>query len=255
MNYKLFYGQSERSFPWYDGLQVSANGSMDVSLIGVDIFEINEENQNIRWYDLFYSKLETLVSREEVYEAHYRHPNRDLEVYGSFAHRLWDQLVSYCNPKAKTEKDFFNLYCDLCRGDFHEGAFLPALIPHVYLNWNVSKKDEDIPCIADFVFKNSAFGTNNLVVVEIDGSSHYTKYNSISGVNVASEEIYANHLKKDRWLRKQGFKVFRIGNAEINKIMALPEKERFSCFYHFFRDVFGDVVYIEENDEDCQYFI
>lgn len=139
------------------------------------------------------------------------------------------------------------VYCDLCCRDVHRGALLPALIPHVYVNWNFSKKEREKiekPFIVDFIFKSSAFGTNEIVVVEIDGLSHYNIYDSERKKNELSEDVYAEHLKKDRWLRKQGFKVFRIGNSEIKTITSSPEKDKLDIFHDFFTEVFGEIVFI-----------
>ena len=136
----------------------------------------------------------------------------------------------------------------MCCRDLHGGALLPALIPHVYVNWNFSKEKRakiKKPFIVDFIFKSSAFGTNDIVVVEIDGLSHYTIYNNKKKKYEPSEDVYAEHLKKDRWLRKQGFKVFRIGNSELKAITSLPEKDKLDNFYDFFTEVFGEIVFIE----------
>ncbi|MBD2616395.1 hypothetical protein H6G94_35100 [Nostoc punctiforme FACHB-252] len=75
-------------------------------------------------------------------------------------------------------------------------------------------------------------------MVEIDGASHYAEYGNYS----YNEHKYAEHLQKDRWLRKEGFPVFRIGNSEIRKIMQLPAPERIDNFYVFLQEVFGNIV-------------
>ncbi|WP_371819485.1 RAP domain-containing protein [Tolypothrix sp. PCC 7910] len=83
-------------------------------------------------------------------------------------------------------------------------------------------------------------------MVEVDGPSHYTTYNSHLAQYTVCESTYANHLAKDRWLRKQGFKVFRIGNYEIKHITSLPKEKRLEEFYFFFTEIFGDIVCIEK---------
>jgi hypothetical protein len=239
----LYYGRAEKNIPWYDGFNISADGSIDFRLSGVETFEFNAD-QEILWVDIFKSKLDKLVSYQEKVEIDCSNEGHPFAVYGKYIERLFDMLKPYCNSESQAEKDFFNLYCDLSCCDFHGGALLPALIPHVYINWDHSQEERNKkkkPYIVDFVFKSSRFETSSLVIVEIDGFSHYATYDPVIRENIASEALYAEHLEKDRWLRKQGFKVFRIGNAEIKNIMLLPEEKRLKEFYSFFKEVFGNI--------------
>ena len=248
MKRALLYGKADKLIPWYDGFQMCADGSINFHLCGVDTFEI-EENQEIRWLDLFNAKLNKLVTDQEISEAVCNAEGQPLAIYERYVERLWDNLKLYCNLESQAEKDFFDLYCDLSWSSVHTGAFLPALIPHVYINWHFSKTvraKKEIPYIVDFIFKSSIFGTNDLVIVEIDGFSHYANYEPTNRMPIASEKLYAEHLKKDRCLRKQGFKVFRIGNAEIKNIMLLSQKEKTKYFYYFFREVFGEIIWSEQ---------
>ncbi len=47
----------------------------------------------------------------------------------------------------------------------------------------------------------------NLIIIEIDGASHYS-----NGIDKPSMEVYTEHLRKDRWLRNQGWAIYRVSN-------------------------------------------
>ncbi|MBD2204886.1 DUF559 domain-containing protein [Calothrix sp. FACHB-1219] len=247
MKQVILYGNLDKKHPWLEGFKVSADGNLELNISGVNSFQIDKEEQAITWQDLFYSKLNELCEPRELVNAALEsdHP---MHIIDKYIPSLWNRLKKYCHPESQAEQDFFDLYCQLCVHHIGEYYDLPALIPRVYINWSFSKEKRNTneePYIVDFVFKSPVFGTNNLVIVEIDGPSHYASYNSNLRQYTVCESTYANHLAKDRWLRKQGFKVFRIGNDEIKRITSLPEKERLEQFYFFFIEVFGDIVFIE----------
>jgi|GEM_PF-2101242 len=248
MKKALIYGKPENFVPWYEGFCIDAEGNIDLQLKGVDFIEV-EDKKEIRWIDLYTKDSDKLLTEDDYYHIMSESRGDVLAPYYHCIERIFDRLRLYCN--AQVEKSFFDLYCGLSLCDYHMGAFLPALIPHVYVNWFSSKEEranKSIPYIVDFVLKSSKLGTDNLVIVEIDGFSHYSKYDHSLKVHIASEEVYACHLKKDRWLRKQGFNVIRIGNDEINSILSLEEEEkRLKKFYYFFREVFGNMVFTEED--------
>ncbi|MBX9259132.1 DUF559 domain-containing protein [Desmonostoc muscorum CCALA 125] len=250
MKKQILYGKSDKDkkIPWYEGFKIHADGSIDIRLSGVNCFDIEKETLTITWLDLFNSKLHELCNITEIYQVTILEDPDPLTIFEKYVDRLWDMLKNYCNPNSNAEKDFFELYCQLCCKSEDHAAFVPALIPHVYINWDSCRPKRDRseePYIVDFVFKSPQFETNNLVIVEIDGYSHYATYNNNNSNYCLSEDKYAEHLKKDRWLRKQGFKVFRIGNSEIKKITNLPEKDRLKEFYFFFIEIFGDIIFIE----------
>lgn len=248
----LLFGNADKSVPWSDGFEIQANGTIDFSVSGVNKLQI-QEGKDINWINLLDSELHNFASPRKIFELECCSGGYPFAIYDNYISSLWNRLENYCNPKSIAERHFFNLYCDLCCRDFHGGALLPALIPHVYVNWNFSREERvksKKPFIVDFIFKSSVFGTNNIVVVEIDGLSHYTIYDDVRKTYEPSEDVYAEHLKKDRWLRKQGFKVFRIGNNELKTITSLPEKNQLKHFYYFFNEIFGQIVSIEEYDFD-----
>lgn len=260
MNRVLLYGKADKLTPWYDGFQVSPDGSFNFRLSGVEVFELKEKDHSITWFGLFRSKLDELVTSQEQSETLFRSGGCSLAIYERYVPRLWNKLEQYCNSKSQAEKDFFNLYCHLCSREVDAGASMPALIPHVYVNWYSSKEDRTKnknPYVVDFVFKHSTFGVDDIIVIEIDGLSHYAEYISSEKLHIASEDIYSEHLRKDRWLRKQGFNVFRIGNNEVTHIASLPEEDKLEKFYDFFSEVFGEVLNVEtflEPDFDGSYF-
>ncbi len=243
MKKTLLYGKAEREYPWSDGFSVKSDGTIDFKISGINQLSF-EDNKDITWSSLLASELIILATSEEILRTKSDSFDRDTPFgYDAYISRLWNKLESYCNDKSPIEKDFLNLYIRMCciNDDFHEGAFDPAMIPNVYINWNFSKEERnkrEKPYIVDFVFKSSWFGTNNLTIVEIDGPSHYADYDSSNRKYIVSEKRYVDHLKKDRWLRSQGFNVFRIGNSEITDITSLPKDDQDEAFYDFFRDVF-----------------
>ncbi|MBE9096894.1 hypothetical protein [Tychonema sp. LEGE 07203] len=241
----LLFGKADKIFPLCDGFEIKGNGSIDFSLSGVNKLQI-QEGKDINWMNLIDSQLHNLADQEEIIDLESCSGGYPFAFYDKYISSLWKKLETYCNPKSTAEKLFFNLYCELCCRDVHGGALLPALIPHVYVNWDFSQEERSKrkkPFIVDFIFKSSAFGTNDIVVVEIDGQSHYARYDTERKTYQLSEDVYAENLKKDRWLRKQGFKVFRIGNSELKTITSSPEKDKLDNFYCFFTEVFGKIVF------------
>jgi very-short-patch-repair endonuclease len=248
MQKMLLFGKADKLVPWLDGCESQSDGSLSFTMSGVNKLQIKED-QDITWNNLLYSELHNFVTRpDEEYELNALRDKHPLAIYNKYIESLWDKLEQYCNSTSTAERDFFNLYCELCLYDNTGGAILPALIPNVYVNWLFSKEERaksKKPFLVDFIFKSSRFGTNNIVIIEIDGPSHYATYNQNHKKYELSEEVYAEHLMRDRWLRHQGFKVFRIGNSEIKKIAASPERDRIRQFYCFLNEIFGKVFWIE----------
>ena len=62
---------------------------------------------------------------------------------------------------------------------------------------------------------------NRIIVIEIDGSSHFSEpyvKEQTSGVGyLADIDAFTTHLKQDRWLRKQGWEVYRFSNKEVEE--------------------------------------
>jgi len=64
------------------------------------------------------------------------------------------------------------------------------------------------------------FRESRRIVIEVDGSSHFSEILDIDPQSdrikfEPSLEKYTEHLKKDRWLRKQGWEVWRFSDLEL----------------------------------------
>lgn len=60
------------------------------------------------------------------------------------------------------------------------------------------------------------------IIIEMDGSSHFSEFLDITESGQlrleGSMEKYTQHLRKDRWLRQQGYEVWRFSDLEIDEI-------------------------------------
>ncbi|QIR37956.1 hypothetical protein HCG51_15415 [Tolypothrix sp. PCC 7910] len=160
----ILYGSKDKNSPWLEGFQSHPDGSLEFDMSGVNVFEMEKEDQEITWLNLFYSKLNELCKPKEILESQFEDDD-PLSIYYKYVDRLWDRLKQYCHLKSQVEQDFFDLYCQLCLHHTGEDAFLPALIPHVYVNWSFSKQKRSMneePYVVDFIFKSPAFESNNL---------------------------------------------------------------------------------------------
>lgn len=144
--------------------------------------------------------------------------------------RLKDRLLQM--PQTKGEKAFLSAYLDLCEkrsGDqeprpAREIADMPAIIPQAWLYWTPydprdkerARKAKERPFRVDFVM----FCRNSRFVIEIDGASHFAEIMDIdpSSGRIHTEPSltkYTEHLKKDRWLRRHGWDVWRFSDEEV----------------------------------------
>lgn len=124
------------------------------------------------------------------------------------------------------EKTFFRKYVERCdEFDWEYKIGLPALIPQVWVNWlhydpkdkERAQKTKKEPFRVDFMIAHE----NRIIVIEIDGSSHFSEpyiKEQTSGVGyLANIDVFTTHLKRDRWLRKQGWEVYRFSNKEVEE--------------------------------------
>lgn len=251
----LTYGKREKIVPWFNGYRINSDGSSDIQISGVNIYEIADPEKDICWFHLLDAEKVNLLSKQELYESAFLEDPRSYDYepcafFYQYIDRLWDKLLSYCS--SRSEKNFLEMYFQLCWQAEGTGATgdMPALFPQAFVNWNCDRLERQKgtePYIVDFVCKHKDFGNHNLTIIEIDGPSHFADYENRK--YTVSEEKYAEHLRKDRWLRRNGFNVIRIGNHEIEEIMKLEEKEKFKSFYYFFREVFGPIIWLEGFDD------
>jgi hypothetical protein len=132
---------------------------------------------------------------------------------------------------SEAERAFFSKYVACCLDYFFEEGKednpweTAALIPQVWVNWiHYDSKDklraeriQKEPFRVDFMMKHEKLGSNP-VVIEIDGLSHICDFKvgpTGSPIPSTSLDGFTLHTKKDRWLRKQGWQVFRMTNQEV----------------------------------------
>lgn len=212
----VFFGPYQ-TIPEPESVRLTGVGDAEVTLVshGAQRVEITDD---ISWQALIQP-----ADKEDVFPS--RHPGMPLSLEEEeevIRRALWPRLESYCNPTSTAEGLFFSLYCSLCLWVSGPLQSTPALIPGAWVNWRKPNERRSIeePFQVDFVLKTSTVGTDSLVVVELDGLSHFNDWNEGDRGRrwTPSEEKIEEHVKKDRWLRKQGFRVCRIANSEVMSI-------------------------------------
>ncbi len=145
---------------------------------------------------------------------------------------LKEELLKHTETKA--ERFFFEGYYDICefalwsgkRNQARKILAMPALIPQVWVNWlhyDAADKEradqiKNLPLRVDFLM----YWENRWIIIEFDGVSHFSDIVDIApSGNIRLEgsmEKYTQHLRKDRWLRQQGYEVWRFSDLEIDEI-------------------------------------
>ncbi len=106
-----------------------------------------------------------------------------------------------------------------------EGVALwqPALIPQTRVNWlhysphdpKRAQRAKLEPFWVDFTL----YWEHRKIIIEIDGSSHFSEIFDIDGTGRIRYEPsmgkYTEHLRKDRWLRSKGWEVWRFSEDEM----------------------------------------
>jgi hypothetical protein len=125
----------------------------------------------------------------------------------------------------EAEATFFKKYVEYVLRCSSDPMRELALIPQVWLNWihyDPGSKDEPLglprePFRVDFVIMSEW----RKIVMEIDGESQFQEFFGIDGSGKVSAkpsiDRYSAHLKKDRWLRREGWEVWRFTSAEVTK--------------------------------------
>ena len=133
----------------------------------------------------------------------------------SLAERLSKSLAS------KGEKNLFHTYYKMFKA---RGDEFPALIPQVFLHYDpyTIKQLGGISRLArqrmDFLI---LFSATNRVVIEVDGSHHF------SDENGTSLKKYAEMVEADRDLRLAGYEIYRFGANELCGLAAVAKIENF----------------------------
>ena len=138
-------------------------------------------------------------------------------------HKEWSKFHSLLQDTllpitaTKGERVFLDAYLNV------SNAYYPALIPQTWVNWlhysahdaERAKRAKHEPFRVDFAM----YSDRRKIVIEIDGSSHFSEIFDVDGTGriryEASMEKYTEHLRKDRWLRSKGWEVWRFSEAEV----------------------------------------
>jgi hypothetical protein len=144
--------------------------------------------EGLRWRDL------------EAWWKENRQISGDADAKRSLYGRLRDGL-----PKdSPAQRNFFVLYHHILG---EAVPLLPALLPEVWLHWDpktVQQRGREalLRSRMDFLL---LLPHGQRVVLEVDGSQHYT-----------NRAKYAADLRADRELKLSGYEVFRFGTAELD---------------------------------------
>lgn len=247
----------------------SPDGAITFKIENKNKVNTNFSNEKgiLRWVDMiwnsYYMGILDALTADDKLDAPFLMWGQDLEDVGQF-HQLLDHLASMVG--SATEETFLRTYAAMCLAEARvlDGySFMvwakPALVPQAWVNWihydsadsQRAKRAREEPFRVDFMIKDRRMGPN-FTVIEIDGISHFGDIKSHNGDTVrfeASMNAYTEHLRKDRWLRKHGWNVFRISNQEVEDFEEnYPyngEYARLNSFALFWEDVFGPQYYID----------
>lgn len=180
----------------------SPEGSISFVIENERRIQLNQGyDDNISWFTMFPSKWK--LNDKSIAEL--------LEIFQQFTQEMADLTMT------GSERKFFLDYVQECltSADQLDRSVweYPGLIPQSWVNWIHydpenevrAKRAQKEPFRVDFMLKDTDISPK-FVIFEIDGSSHF-----------GNIEIYTEHLRKDRWLRNQGWQVFRISNLEIDQ--------------------------------------
>lgn len=192
----------------------SPDGSISFHIENQHIIQFDEGTKEVNWRNMYENKwIFYDKSPEELNKKFTQYEQEIVEL-----------------TTTKSERKFFLGYTEQCRIASKEQNKLiwdfPALIPQVWVNWiHYDPKDpkraaraQKEPFRVDFMLKDNDISPN-FIIFEIDGSSHF-----------GGMQAYTEHLRKDRWLRNQGWEVIRISNLEV---------EEYGIFNDFFAELTG----------------
>jgi very-short-patch-repair endonuclease len=186
-----------------------------------DIIGREADDVDVLWRDVYLS----LLHNRGLVDLELDHTEGSL-WYGSFESLISNDLAPLI--ATESEKRFFDFYLELLSLEYSDMWDAPALVPQVWVNWihydpksrDRAERVQQEAFRVDFMLRVRDAG--GFIAIEIDGSSHFGGRSFVSNSGAvmfeASMEAYTKHLRKDRWLRKQGWKVIRISNSEIDEI-------------------------------------
>jgi len=193
------------------------------------VFSNRRMLKTVTWFYLNAWTTPELVDRKQVADA-------DGYVYDFYSGN-WDLLKKalLLLPGSAAEKSFLTQYFEICekKGQYEKPdnfelsrcitMAMPALIPQVWINWlywdpkdkSRAEEAQKVPNRLDFVM----FYQSRKIAIEIDGTSHFSDILDLSEKDVIrfepSLKKYTEHLKKDRWLRREKWDLWRFSNLEV----------------------------------------
>ncbi|HEY4481910.1 MAG TPA: hypothetical protein VI489_03570 [Candidatus Brocadiaceae bacterium] len=205
---------------------VNPKSGLEISCKNNHVLNYEGRERELRWIDLYHrSNFRHLTKFVKASEQH-----SDLHNFEREWPKIKEDLLKIANTEG--ERAFLTDYIYLCEKDWTTEAdsdvsiiaSLPALIPQVWLNWiHYDSKDarraeriKEEPFRVDFVM----FTENRKLIIEIDGTSHFSEMLDLDEDTgkvkyQPSMKRYTEHLKKDRWLRGQGWEVWRFSDFEV----------------------------------------
>ncbi|MFD8079494.1 hypothetical protein ACFV3E_43560 [Streptomyces sp. NPDC059718] len=127
---------------------------------------------------------------------------------GSWA--LYDRMEESLPPKSAGQHNLFWLYHHLYQDQLDD---VPALLPEIWMHWDpktVRERGQNALQNLRMDFLMLLPGSRR-VVLEVDGSQHYTRNNGIE----PDPAKYAATMAGDRDLKFRGYEVFRFGHDEL----------------------------------------
>lgn len=170
----------------------------DIEVVGnpddVLVYDRNITGDGIRWRDLQAWWQET---REIADEAESKRT-------------LYRRLLCSLPDNSPGQRNLFGLYHGILGSAVYD---LPALLPEVWLHWDHKTVRERGPeallnSRMDFLL---LLPHGQRVVLEVDGSQHYTRDRG----QVPDSSKYAEMMAGDRDLKLRGYEVFRFGHDEL----------------------------------------
>jgi very-short-patch-repair endonuclease len=105
------------------------------------------------------------------------------------------------------------------------GLAAPVLLPQVWINYEFGTQESRAPLPSRVDF--ACFSRGQKHAIEIDGPSHYSRWDERQRCYVGDEEQYTATLQADRRLRWLGWKSHRFSNNEIDvaEIKRVPDSK------------------------------
>ena len=239
----LIYG-SDR--PKVDFTQ-SPEGGTSYDVRNDHVVHLGGESERVSWFDLIVRAGREAIEDEDhslhPFISVYSHASTEVEPLDDpESMEEFEGLVNYLADtmmESDRERKFFEMYVSHCvyqsshpvssrekwQPNMKSLWETAALVPQVWVNWihydpkdrERAKRRQKEPFRVDFMLIDEDLHESP-IIIEVDGKSHFTRFEvDEAGETVAypSLQKYTRHLRKDRWLRNQGWHVVRISNQEV----------------------------------------